>query len=303
MLKHPGRQGDHRLATELPQRRYVIGRRGVSGKHACPELPDVENYKRYLQRRAMRLPITDVQVNDVTVLDGVSEQRFKQCLTGARFASAQRYGKHLLVHLDSGIWLTMHFGMTGALSFFENTPADPRFHRVRFDFDSDRHLAYSDQRMLGRLGLAEKGEADVFIHSRGLGPDALDPKLTLAKFRDALHGAGAVKAALMDQGRIAGIGNLYADEILFQAKIHPRTFVAALTDKQTTTLYRTMRHVLKTAIARGAGSENFSERLPEEFLLRHRDKDGKCPHGHGPLQTLRFSGRTAYYCAECQPKP
>jgi formamidopyrimidine-DNA glycosylase len=268
-----------------------------------PELPDVENYKRYLQRRAMQIPITDVQVADTRILDGVSEQRFKQCLTGARFASAQRHGKHLLVHLDSGIWLTMHFGMTGALSFFENAQADPRYHRVRFDFDRDRHLAYTDQRMLGRLGLAEDGEADVFINSHALGPDALDPKLDLAKFKSALGGAGAAKAALMDQGRIAGIGNLYADEILFQAKIHPRTLIGSLSDQQLGDLYRAMRHVLKTAIARGAGSENFSERLPEEYLLRHREKDGSCPRGHGPLQTLRFAGRTAYYCPDCQPKP
>jgi len=268
-----------------------------------PELPDVENYRRYLQQRAMRLPITNVQIADVRVLDGVSEQRFKQCLTGARFSSAQRHGKHLLVHLDSGIWLTMHFGMTGALSFFEDAKSDSRHHRVRFDFDRDRHLAYTDRRLLGRLGLAENGEADVFINSHGLGPDALDPKLTLAKFRDALRGAGAAKAALMDQGRIAGIGNLYADEILFQAKIHPRTPIAALNSQQTGGLYRAMRQVLKTAIAHSAGSENFSERLPEAYLLRHRDKDGMCPRGHGPLQTLRFYGRTAYYCPDCQPKP
>jgi formamidopyrimidine-DNA glycosylase len=265
-----------------------------------PELPDVENYRRYLQRRAMRLPIAAVQVADVQVLDGVSEQRFKQCLTGARFASTQRHGKHLLVHLDSGICLTMHFGMTGGLSFFENASADPRYDRVRFDFDRDRHLAYTDQRMLGRLGLAEKGEADVFINSHGLGPDALDPKLSLAKFRDALGGAGAAKAALTDQGRVAGIGNLYADEILFQAKIHPRTLITSLNDQQISELYRAMREVLKTAIASGAGSENFRERLPDDYLLRHRDKDGTCPRGHGPLQTLRFSGRTAYYCPECQ---
>ena len=105
----------------------------------------------------------------------------------------------------------------------------------------------------------------------------------------------------MDQSRIAGIGNTYGDEILFQARLHPELPIRHLDAEDVTRLYRAMRRVLKEAITRGAGSENFVDHLPASYLLRHRHPGGRCPRCGGPIALLRVGGRAAYYCPHCQP--
>ena len=117
-------------------------------------------------------------------------------------------------------WLTLHFGMTGDLRYLEPGGDDVRYDRVRLDFGNGR-LAYVNRRMLGRVGLAD--DADAFIAAEELGPDALDPAFDLAALAAALDGRRDVKTVLMDQSVVAGIGNIYADEILFQARLHPKT--------------------------------------------------------------------------------
>jgi formamidopyrimidine-DNA glycosylase len=114
-------------------------------------------------------------------------------------------------------------------------------------------------------------------------------------------GRGAIKAALMNQSRLAGIGNVFSDEILFQARLHPMTPVGKLDDKDIARLYRTMRRVLKVAIDKGAGAEDLPERLPKSFLLRQRQAGAKCPRCGGEIRTMKANGRTAYYCPRCQP--
>ena len=267
-----------------------------------PELPDVELYKRYLDQHALRQTIERVAVNDARILGELPASAFVARLSGNRFEATRRHGKHLLVRLRRDGWLTLHFGMTGSLVWFRDAADDPSYDRVRFDFKSGGHLAYVNRRMLGRVGLA--ADADEFVHAEQLGPDALDPTLDLAAFAQAIEGRRRdVKSVLMDQTVIAGIGNIYADEILFQARLHPQTPVTSLTDQQRAGLFRQIKQVLQTAIECGAGAEQFLERLPDDYLLPHRTKDGKCPRCGGPIATLKTSGRTSYYCPRCQPAP
>ena len=267
-----------------------------------PELPDVELYKRYLDQHALRQTIERVAVNDARILGDLPAKAFVARLIGNRFEDSRRHGKHLLVRLQKDGWLTLHFGMTGKLLYFREETDDPPYDRVRFDFAGGRHLAYVNRRMLGRVGLAD--DADEFIHAEGLGPDALDPRFDLEAFTNALGGRRRdVKAVLMDQALIAGIGNIYADEILFQARLHPQTPVTSLDDRQRADLFRQIKAVLTTAIDCGAGAEQFLERLPEGYLLPHRDRDGRCPRCGSPIATLKAAGRTSYCCPRCQPAP
>ena len=267
-----------------------------------PELPDVEIYKRYLDEHALRQTIERVVVGDARILGDLPAKAFVARLTGNRFEGSRRHGKHLLVRLWRDGWLTLHFGMTGALVHFGDDVEDPPYDRVRFDFEGNRHLAYVNRRMLGRVGLAD--DAGEFIRAEGLGPDALDPALELNAFARAIEGRRRdVKSVLMDQGLIAGIGNIYADEILFQARLHPQTPVTSLEDRERMELFRQIRTVLKTAIDCGAGAEQFLERVPEHLLLPHRKNGGKCPNCGGPITTLKAAGRTSYYCPRCQPAP
>jgi formamidopyrimidine-DNA glycosylase len=267
-----------------------------------PELPDVELYKRYLDKHALRQTIAQVAVNDARILGDLSARAFVARLKGNRFEDSRRHGKHLLVRLRRPGWLTLHFGMTGDLVHFRDAADDPPYDRVRFDFEGGAHLAYVNRRMLGRVGLTD--DADAFIREEGLGPDALDPAFDRAAFAKALEGRRRdLKSVLMDQALIAGIGNIYADEILFQARLHPKIPASALSERQRTELFREIKAVLKTAIDCGAGAEQFLERLPEDYLLPHRDKDGKCPRCGTAIATLKSGGRTSYFCPRCQPAP
>ena len=265
-----------------------------------PELPDVELYRRYLDAHARDRTIARVAVSDARILGDLSAKTFIAALEGNRFEGSRRHGKHLLVQLARDGWLTLHFGMTGSLAYFERAADDPPYDRVHLEFANGGHLAYVNRRMLGRVGLAD--DADAFVQSEELGPDALDPAFDVTAFATALEGRRRdVKSVLMEQQLIAGIGNIYADEILFQARLHPKTAAAALDDRQRAALFEQIRTVLKTAIDCGAGAEQFLDRLPDDYLLPHRDKGGKCPRCGQPIVTLKSAGRTSYFCPRCQP--
>jgi formamidopyrimidine-DNA glycosylase len=263
-----------------------------------PELPDVERFRRRLQTTSLNRTIADVTIRKAKVL-ALPAARLRQALRHRRMTSTRRHGKHLLVELDDGRWLALHFGMTGRLLHFKDMAEDPKYDRVRFDFADGGHLAFDDRRQLG--GIAVVDDADAFVLKQGLGPDALDPALGEAAFIAVFApNRGAVKAALMDQALVSGIGNIFSDEILFQARIHPQAQVKALGRTDLVRLYRTLRKVLETAVARGGGSEEATEQLPKSFLIPHRDKGAPCPRCRGPIETLKFSGRTAYFCPACQ---
>lgn len=264
-----------------------------------PELPDVEIFKRRLDAHGLKRRIDKVTVSDARILGGLKPATLAKAVEGRSFTATRRHGKHLLARLDRDGWVTFHFGMTGDLVPFAADEEEPRFTRVRFDFADASHLAYVNRRMLGHVGLADDDEA--FIAGESLGLDALDPAFDRAAFAAALGSSRrSLKAALMDQSAVAGIGNIYSDEILFQARLHPETKVADLSAAGIDRLFATLRDVLKTAISRGGGSEVLAERLPRSFLIPQRQKGGHCPRCGEPVATLKSGGRTAYFCPTCQ---
>jgi formamidopyrimidine-DNA glycosylase len=142
---------------------------------------------------------------------------------------------------------------------------------------------------------------DAFLAGEKLGPDALDPHFDAEAFSAALgKGKSIVKAALMDQSRIAGIGNTYADEILFQARLHPGVSLNALDSSMRRLLFDAVKHVLRTAVECGAGAEDFTDRLPKGFLLPERHTGGHCPRCGSALTIDKRGGRTSYHCPKCQ---
>ena len=156
-------------------------------------------------------------------------------------------------------------------------------------------MAFDDQRKFGEIELIE--DVDEFRRIRGLGPDALG--ISLSQFK-AIFGKhrGAVKAILLNQQLIAGIGNLYADEILFRACMHPAIDAARLSDKDLKRLFRAMRHVLEKAIA----LKTDFNRLPKSWLLLHRGKRGRCPRCGRALKSATIGGRTSWFCEHCQKR-
>ncbi len=264
-----------------------------------PELPDVELYKEHLDATCLGRTIHQVEVGDTRILAGVSAAELARQLEGARITASRRHGKHLLVDLGPPGWLTLHFGMNGSLKHFTDGEKDPPYDRVRLDFAGGHHLAYVNPRLLGRIGLAS--DADAFIAAEGLGPDALDLRFDLAALERALAGRKRdVKSLLMDQEVVAGIGNIYSDEILFQARINPRTRCDRLDVRARRHLFGRIKNVLEIAITSGAGAERLVDRLPGFFLIPHRGRGGRCPRCGGEIASSKLAGRTAYYCPRCQ---
>lgn len=267
-----------------------------------PELPDVELYKRYFNRCCRGKVISAAAVKDRSLLGKVSGQALARHLKGARIAGSRRYGKYLLADLGKSGWLALHFGMNGALKAFAARAEEPPYDRLRLDFRDGSHLAYLNPRRIGRIDWV--GDPADLIAREKLGPDALARGFTLKSLAAALAARRAdLKSVLMDQSAVAGIGNIYSDEILFQARLHPKTKSNALDAAAVKRLYHAIRTVLKTAIVHGAGAEQSAEHLPQNFLIPHRHRDGHCPRCGLPLVTIKQGARTGYYCSHCQQMP
>lgn len=258
-----------------------------------PELPDVESYRRYLDAKALHHKIARVEVESPTVLEETSPQGLGRILKGKRFESTRRHGKYLFAQLSRNEWLGMHFGMTGKLQYVKDKEAVPAYTRCLFKFDNGFDLAYIAPRKLGRI--VPVHSVDEFIESHKLGPDALDLDvngfLELARKR-----GGEVKSWLMNQSVMAGLGNVYSDEVLFQARVHPHCQVKSLDDKTLRELHRATIKVLKAAIK----SEADPSRMPKSFLLPHRRDGEHCPRCGGELEKIKAAGRTAWLCPRCQ---
>lgn len=258
-----------------------------------PELADVEVYRQYLNATTLHQAIEHTHVESSDILADTTPQALGRALKDNQFNSTRRHGKYLFIELHNGGWLVMHFGMTGSLEYFGADKKAPDHTRLLLSFKNGHRLAYVAPRKLGRITLTDAPRT--FIDAHDLGPDAL--ALSPAEFKQLAEGRrGGVKAWLMDQQTIAGIGNIYSDEILFQARIHPKTRVGALDEKALDTLYHKMHKVFDAAIKARADPEQ----MPDSFLLPHREKGGKCPNCSGKIKKISISGRNGWYCPACQ---
>ncbi len=262
-----------------------------------PELPDVELFRRYLEATALHRRITSVVVYHPRVVRGMALKRLQARLSQRVLQATRRHGKVLFVRLDNATWLIFHFGMSGRLHYCPPGESAPPYTRLLLRFTQGDALAYVSQRMLGKVLLAP--DAEQFLQAGRLGPDALDPALDERAFQRIFgRQKGMVKPALMNQHLVAGIGNIYADEILFQARVHPARRLAQVKTPVLTALFRAMRTVLRTAIACQADVA----RMPCNFLLPQRHEGGRCPRCGQPLQRLKITGRGTYLCPACQPE-
>ncbi|MFQ6036317.1 MAG: Fpg/Nei family DNA glycosylase [Sedimentisphaerales bacterium] len=258
-----------------------------------PELPDVQTYKRYVDATSLHQQIQTVTVRNRRILRGISANKLKSKLQKRCFQSTTRHGKYLFVKTDNNRWLTLHFGMTGFLKYFKNDKKSGPHDRLIIAFENGYNLAYVCQRLLGTLRLITS--VDNFISDIRLGPDALN--VDFEQFKKILQESrGAIKSTLMNQKRLAGIGNIYSDEILFQSNVHPETISSKLNHEQIRKIYHNMGKVLKKAIERQANPN----KLPNSYLLPHRQKLNRCPRCNGILKTTKVMGRTAYFCPNCQ---
>jgi formamidopyrimidine-DNA glycosylase len=257
-----------------------------------PELPDVEIFRRYFNSTALHQKIDSVKVSRTRILKDISPRRLQNLLKGKSFTSTDRHGKNLLIHFDSRI-LRMHFGMTGFLKYFKDQNENSVHTRLLITFKNNYKLAFVCQRMFGKVSL-EKDIQD-FVTKNNLGSDAL--KLNFRQFAEIFSGSkSAIKSLLLDQKKIAGLGNIYADEVLFQSKVHPAAKSGSLDKNEIKRIHHNIRKVLRYAIKHNAQPRQFAK----SYLLPNRSRSGKCPRCPGRLKTVKISGRTSYFCPRSQ---
>jgi formamidopyrimidine-DNA glycosylase len=258
-----------------------------------PELPDVEIYKRYMDSKSLKHKIKSTEIKETKVLEGVSKKKLQDLIKDKSFQKTKRIGKNLLAMLDNNLWLRLHFGMTGYLEYYKETNEENSHRRIIFNFENGYHLAYVNTRLLGKVSIVKN--PDDFAKNNDLGIDAMDIKFEEFKKR-IQERKGAIKSTLMNQEVIAGIGNIYADEILYQSNIHPKTTANKINEDKLKTMFNKMKDVINTAIEKEADPN----KMPRSYLLTHRKENEKCPKCKGNVKKIKVSGRNGYYCPSCQ---
>jgi formamidopyrimidine-DNA glycosylase len=272
-----------------------------------PELPEVETVRRRLEpvlvgRRFDRVEILDPRLTRPEDPLAVAVE-----LVGERVAAVDRRGKYLIVRFESGRALLVHLRMTGNLLHVVGRLEDDPHRRAVVELDDGTVLAYRDVRRFGTWLLAEPGLAEPYLDAR-LGREPLAQAFTTKRLSEALAGRRApVKAAILDQRRLAGVGNIYADEALWRARIHPLRPAGELDEDELRALRRGIRAALNAGIERqGATLRDYrtpdggSGRMQHEFKVYGREGQ-PCERCGRPIEKIRAAGRGTWFCPNCQP--
>jgi formamidopyrimidine-DNA glycosylase len=271
-----------------------------------PELPEVETVRRRLApalegRRFDRVDIADARLTRPLAPDEVARE-----LEGERVAVVDRRGKYLILRFESGRALLIHLRMTGSVLTGDAATGDDAYRRALVTLDDGTAVAYRDVRRFGTWLLLEPDDVDAYIDAR-VGREPLAEAYRARDLAAKLEGRRApIKAAILDQRTVAGVGNIYADEALWRARIHPLTPAAELDLDEVKALHRGVRRALEQGIAR-QGSTLRDYRLPDggsggmqhEFKVYGRGGE-PCPRCGTPIDKIRVAGRGTWYCPSCQ---
>jgi formamidopyrimidine-DNA glycosylase len=273
-----------------------------------PELPEVETIRRQLVPLVEGHVLARLQIADPRWCLPLAPEAIVDALQGRRIERLGRRGKYLVWELADEAFLIMHLRMTGTLLY--DPPEGTPYERVRFALDDGHELRFCDPRRFGTGELAlGAGARDAFFAAR-LGLEPLDGELTGPALRAMARGRRApVKAFLLDQRRIAGVGNIYADEALFRARIHPLRPAGSLKSAQWDALALAVRETLLAGLAAGGATiddfrhaDGVSGAFQNEFLV-HRRRGEPCPQCGGAVVKFVAAGRGTYACERCQPRP
>ena len=267
-----------------------------------PEIPDLETWTTILNQEVAGLRIEAVEVPKAIVLRAPPDP-FAAALTGREIGETCRRGKFLVMPVGGGDALIVNGMLTGRLRLVDAGAKRAGRTCLILTLSDGRELRYVDHRYMGRIYWEKLAELQRFAPFVEAGPDALDPALTQECFLDLLSKrSGQVKNVLTNQKFIAGIGNAYADEILFVASIHPFTKVSALDEQQRRNLYRAIHLTFDWAIPMVATlSQGKLGEKPRAFLQVHRKGGDACPHCEASISEVSPNNRVTSFCRNCQP--
>jgi formamidopyrimidine-DNA glycosylase len=276
-----------------------------------PELPEVESVAQGLRKRALGRRIVSVEIRHTSIIAGPPEA-FIATLAGRKLANVSRTGKAIAVEMtaedgSAPRFMLVRLGMTGQLTVApHDAPIEPHTHVFMPLDDGREELRFRDARRFGRLRSLTREELEKVFGS--LGPDA--QRVTEPQFLAAMKGRkGAIKSWLMNQNLVAGLGNIYADESLFEARIHPLTQPGRVSAEKAHQLYKSVRKVLDHAVA--LGGTTFSDYMdiegrPGAFLSKlkvYQHTGEPCRRCKHAIRRIVVGGRSSHFCPHCQPKP
>ena len=273
-----------------------------------PELPEVETVRRSLLPVVLNQRIERVDVNYERILQNISAQDFRGLITGSQFLNLTRRGKYLIFSLENDWELVAHLRMTGRLIFVSD-PCLPlaKHTSVVFNFGSQGALRFEDVRKFATIDLVPSGNYEQIRGLYTLGVEPLSSEFSLAAFQDLLQDRNTkIKGLLLDQTKIAGLGNIYADESLFMAGIHPERPASSLEDQEQQRLYQAIREVLTLAIEnQGTTFRDYRtgyglEGSFQNKLLIYGKKGEECPRCGAKFEHKKVAGRTSHFCPSCQ---
>jgi len=272
-----------------------------------PELPEVETVKKGLGELVVGTTIESVEIHLPSLLRGQTPAEFIKNLTGAKITGIKRRAKMLILKTSKGE-LVIHLKMSGRFIYCKQDCTEEKHTRALFYLDNGHQLRFADMRKFGFFRLVEGDAFKLAPELQGLGPEPLEMREEDFKARLELKQKSKrpIKLTLMDQKFIAGIGNIYADEILFDAKILPTRTIGSLTEAETQSLLNSIKKVLKEAIKNGGTSFDLfvdsggSKGSHQDKLKVYQRESNECYICNTPINRIKLGGRGTHFCARCQ---
>jgi len=272
-----------------------------------PELPEVETIVADLRPHLVGRTIVHCELRFPSIVRHPEPERFIDSITGLRIEGVRRRGKFILIALGAGRLLVVHLGMSGQLRLVEADAEIENHTHVILDLDDGRQLRYRDPRRFGRLLLGTEDELLTSGTLPKLGPEPIDPTFDAdALYKRFRKRRAPLKALLLDQTMVAGVGNIYADESLYRARLRPDRAAGSLSRKSVGRLHESLRDSLEAAIRnRGSSVDTYRDAWGEignqqESLLVYGRAGEPCFTCGRPLSVVRIAGRSTVFCRRCQ---
>ncbi|MDQ3672979.1 MAG: bifunctional DNA-formamidopyrimidine glycosylase/DNA-(apurinic or apyrimidinic site) lyase [Gemmatimonadota bacterium] len=273
-----------------------------------PELPEVETVRQSLEQSILGRWVSEVVVGAFGgVIGDLTPDQFRGLIVGREIIGIKRRGKYLLIDFDDGAGLIVHLRMTGSLTIAGSDTPPVRFEHLGILLSNGTSIRFADQRKFGRI-LYRPSSIPRPLEGK-LGPEPLGARFSARYLTRTLRGRSApIKALLLDQRVVAGIGNIYADEALFRSRIHPQRSGGGLSPRETASLVCSIKHVLRLAIERRGttfssyrdGNGEAGDNLPFLKVYGRGRRGEPCLRCGKPLAILTVGGRTSHYCPRCQ---
>ncbi|OPY58098.1 MAG: Formamidopyrimidine-DNA glycosylase [Pelotomaculum sp. PtaU1.Bin035] len=272
-----------------------------------PELPEVETVKRTLQPKLAGLTFTDVQIFLPKIIRTPEPEEFKAKLINKKIVKVNRRGKYLLINLNGGLNLAVHLRMTGSLVYCEPDKPLSKYTHLILSLSNNSQLRFADMRQFGRIWLVPDTSMNDLAGYKDLGIEPLDNLFTKGFLKKELRRRHVrIKPLLLDQTFIAGLGNIYTDEVLHRAKINPERLATTLSPREIARLFHAIQEVLQEGIEnRGTTVRDFIDGDGragnyQEFLQVYNREGKPCCHCSQNILRKKVCGRSTYFCPSCQ---